>query len=93
MKKWNKILMSSALVLMLAMFTGCGRNDNAADETKREQDKTEEKDTVKDKDTRTEKDTTTTDKTTTDRADGNTADGVVPDAEMENDGTPDGAGD
>lgn len=47
--------MSSALVLMLAMFTGCGRNDNAADETRREQDRTEEKDTVKDKDgTRTE---------------------------------------
>ena len=45
MKKWNKILMSAALVLTLAMFAGCGRNDNAADETRREESKAKEKDT------------------------------------------------
>ena len=39
MKKWNKILTSAALVLTLVMFTGCGRNDNAADETRREESK------------------------------------------------------
>lgn len=36
MKKCNKIFMSVLLVLVLSMFTACGRSDRAADETRME---------------------------------------------------------